>query len=73
MKQTTSDILLIHRVPLELMSIRREGITSSVDLNKVDWMFHKNELLPLAESISELNEFADSKIISINSYTDMES
>lgn len=73
MKHTTSDILSVHRVPLELMSIRREGITSSGDLNKVDWMFHKNELLPLAESLSELNEFTNTNVITIKSYTDLDS
>lgn len=68
MKQTTSDILSIHRVPLELMSIRREGITSSGDLNKVDWMFHKNELLPLADSLMDLNSFTEESIITLNPY-----
>lgn len=70
--QTTNDVLSLHRVPLELMSIRREGIAASNDLNKVDWMFHKNELMPLAHSLMELNEFASTSIISLKSYTGLE-
>ncbi|MFL7036302.1 phage portal protein [Vibrio lentus] len=73
MKHTTSEVLAVHRVPLELMSIRREGITSSGDLNKVDWMFYKNELLPLAESIAEVNEYVGVDIVSINNYTGLDS
>ncbi|RZP89596.1 phage portal protein [Vibrio vulnificus] len=72
-KQTTSDILTIHRVPLELMSIRREGITSSNDLNKVDWLFHKNELLPLAESLLQINQFVGKEVIKIKPYTNLDS
>ncbi|MDD9166488.1 MULTISPECIES: phage portal protein, partial [unclassified Aliivibrio] len=33
---TTNDVLASHRIPLELMSIVREGFSSSSDLNKVD-------------------------------------
>lgn len=70
--QTTNDVLSLHRVPLELMSIRREGIAASNDLNKVDWMFHKNELLPLAHSLMELNEYVSTSVISLKSYTGLE-
>ncbi|EPM5497399.1 phage portal protein [Vibrio fluvialis] len=66
--QTTNDVLSLHRVPLELMSIRREGIASSGDLNKIDWMFHKNELLPLAHSLMELNEFVGRSVVKLNQY-----
>ncbi|MBY8236209.1 phage portal protein [Vibrio fluvialis] len=66
--QTTNDVLSLHRVPLELMSIRREGLASSGDLNKIDWMFHKNELLPLAHSLMELNEFVGRSVVKLNQY-----
>lgn len=65
--QTTNDVLALHRVPIELMSIRREGITS-LDLDKVDWLFYKNEVLPLANSTMELNDFIGKKVITLNSY-----
>ncbi|PMM25589.1 phage portal protein [Vibrio lentus] len=68
--QTTTDILSLHRVPIELMSVRRESITS-LDLNKVDWLFHKNELLPLADSIMEINRITEKPVISLNPYENL--
>ena len=65
---TTNDVLASHRIPLELMSIVREGFNSSSDLNKVDRVFHKNELVPLLESVCELNEFVGMDIITIKEY-----
>ena len=65
---TTNDVLASHRIPLELMSIVREGFTSSSDLSKVDRVFYKNELVPLLESVSELNEFVGMDIIIIKDY-----
>lgn len=69
--QTMNEVLSVHRVPIELMSIRREGITS-LDLNKVDWLFHKNELLPLADSLMELNDFVGEPVITTNPYENKE-
>ncbi len=65
---TTNDVLASHRIPLDLMSIVREGFSSSGDLNKVDRIFYKNELVPLLESVCELNDFIDADVISINDY-----
>ena len=65
---TTNDVLASHRIPLELMSIVREGFSSSSDLNKVDRVFHKNELVPLLESVCELNDFVGMDIITIKEY-----
>ncbi|WP_272165495.1 phage portal protein [Vibrio diabolicus] len=69
--QTMNDVLALHRVPIELMSVRRESITS-LDLNKVDWLFHKNELLPLIDAMRELNDFVGQKVISENAYKKLE-
>ncbi len=69
--QTMNDVLALHRVPIELMSIRRESITS-LDLNKVDWLFHKNELLPLIDMMQELNEFVGNEVITENKYVSLE-
>jgi len=73
MNQTTNDVLSLHRVPLELMSVRREGITASLDLSKVDRIFHKNELLPLIDSLCELNEFVGLDVVEANEYEGLES
>lgn len=70
--QTTNDVLSLHRVPLELMSVKREGITASSDLNKVDRIFFKNELLPLIDSMSELNDFVGMTVITANQYESLE-
>ncbi len=72
MDQTTNDVLSLHRVPLELMSVKREGITTSNDLNKVDRIFHKNELLPLIDSLRELNEFVGMEVIKADAYQSLE-
>lgn len=72
MNQTTNDVLSLHRVSLELMSVKREGIAASSDLNKVDRIFHKNELLPLIDSLSELNEFVGMNVITANGYESLE-
>lgn len=72
MNQTTNDVLSLHRVPLELMSVKREGIAASSDLNKVDRIFHKNELLPLIDSLSELNEFVGMEVVKANEYESLE-
>lgn len=69
--QTKDDVLALHRVPIELMSVRRESITS-LDLNKVDWLFHKNELLPLIDSLQELDEFVGAEIIKQKDYVSLE-
>lgn len=69
--QTMNEVLALHRVPIELMSIRREAITS-LDLNKVDWLFHKNELLPLIDTMQELNTFVDSEVVGVNEYESLE-
>lgn len=55
---TTGDILSAHRIPLDLMSIIREGFTPVADLSKDDKTFHKNKSKPIAEILLELNDFA---------------
>ena len=65
---TTDDILATHRVPLELMSVQKEGFTPGGDLNKIDHIFYKNELMPLLESVCEINEFVGQEIVTIKEY-----
>ncbi len=72
MNQTTNDVLSLHRVPLELMSVKREGIAASSDLNKVDRIFFKNELLPLIDSLSELNDFVGMEVVKANGYENLD-
>ncbi|HBV77653.1 MULTISPECIES: phage portal protein [Vibrio] len=70
--KTTEDVLASHRIPLDLMSIVREGFASSSDLNKVDRVFYKNELVPLLEQVCELNDFVGMEVITIKEYTSLE-
>lgn len=66
---TTADVLAAHRIPLDLMSIVREGFTATADLNKVDKIFYKNELIPVVEVlVEELNEFAGFEVVSVKDY-----
>ncbi|WP_146865714.1 phage portal protein [Aliivibrio fischeri] len=69
---TTNDVLASHRIPLDLMSIVREGFSSSSDLNKVDRIFYKNELVPLLESVCELNDFVGQEVVKIKEYEGLE-
>lgn len=69
---TTNDVLASHRIPLDLMSIAREGFNTSNDLNKVDRIFYKNELVPILESVCELNDFVGMEIVTINDYVGLE-
>ncbi|KJY78958.1 phage portal protein [Vibrio nigripulchritudo] len=69
--QTMNDVLALHRVPIELMSVRRESITS-LDLSKVDWLFHKNELLPLIDMLQELNDFVGLEVITEKEYKSLD-
>lgn len=70
--KTTEDVLASHRIPLDLMSIVREGFASSSDLNKVDRVFYKNELVPLLEQVCELNEFVGLEVVKIKEYASLE-
>ena len=65
---TTNDVLASHRVPLELMSVRRDGFNPAGDLNKIDHIFHKNELVPLLESVCEINDFVGRQVVTIKDY-----
>lgn len=65
---TTNDVLASHRIPLDLMSIVREGFSRSGDLNKVDRIFYKNELVPLLEMVCELNDFIGQDVVTIKEY-----
>lgn len=66
------DILTAHRIPLELMSVAQDGFTTSLDLNKVDKIFYKNELKPVAESFLELNDWTGKKVIDVSEYQGIE-
>jgi hypothetical protein len=55
-------------VPLDLMSIVREGFSPVGDLNKVDKMFHKNEIKPIGEILLELNDFAGFEVLKMKEY-----
>ncbi|MEI6896261.1 MAG: phage portal protein [Psychromonas sp.] len=67
-ESTNNDVLSIHRVPPDLMSVVREGFNSSSDLNKVDRIFYKNELTPYVEALSSLNDFAGKQVVSLKPY-----
>ncbi|OCH17620.1 hypothetical protein A6E04_18535 [Aliivibrio logei] len=69
---TTNDVLSSHRIPLDLMSVVREGFNSSSGLNKVDRIFYKNELIPILEAVCELNDFAGMEVVSIKDYESLD-
>jgi hypothetical protein len=66
-----TDVLDLNCVPIEIMSIRRESITS-LDLSKVDWLFRKNELLLLIDMMQELNDFVGQDVIKAKEYKRLE-
>ena len=67
-KVTTEEILTAHRIPLDLMSVVREGLGSNGDLNKIDAIFYKNEILPLAEKLLDINDFIGEEVLTIKPY-----
>lgn len=67
-KVTRDDILSAHRVPISLMSVVIEGLNVGGDLNKVDWVFYKNEIVPIVQSLEALNDHAGAKVVSIKPY-----
>jgi len=69
---STGDILAAHRIPLDLMSIVREGFTAASDLNKVDKMFYKNEVIPIFNRLTALNDWAGFDVIKLKKYSDLE-
>lgn len=66
------DILTSHRIPLELMSVVQDGFTGSSDLNKIDRIFYKNELIPAAESMIELNDWCGINVLKMKDYQTIE-
>jgi len=69
---STGDILAAHRIPLDLMSIVRDGFTASSDLNKVDKMFYKNEVIPIFNRLTSLNDWAGFEVIKLKEYSDLD-
>lgn len=65
---TRGDILEAHRIPPDLMSVIREGNQSSGDLNKIDKVFYKNEIIPLFELIEDINDFVNGDVITLKDY-----
>lgn len=70
---TTADILSAHRIPLDLMSIVREGFAPAGDLNKVDRIFYKNEVRPIIQVLESINAFANSNVVTMKDYESLES
>jgi len=71
-KATTGDILSAHRIPLDLMSIAREGLGSHGDLQKIDKIFYKNEILPTIEMLLEINDWAGKEVVKTKEYQDID-
>lgn len=69
---STGDILAAHRIPLDLMSIVREGFTASSDLNKVDRTFYKNEVIPIFLRLSAINDWAGFEVIKLKPYEELD-
>ncbi len=65
---TTADILSAHRIPIELMSVVRENLKGSGDLNKIDRIFKINEIQALGSRLLELNDFGGENIILLKPY-----
>lgn len=71
-KATTGDILSAHRIPLDLMSIASEGLGSHGDLQKIDKIFYKNEILPTIEMLLEINDWAGKEVVKTKEYQDID-
>jgi len=73
MKQATrADILSAHRIPIPLMSVMQDGPGSVGDLNKIDQIFYKNEIVPIIQQLEELNQHAGQTLVTLKSYSGLE-
>lgn len=70
-KVTRDDILSAHRVPVPLMSIIVEGLTSVGDLNKIDKIFYKNEIAPIINWLMAINQHAGSEVVALAEYVEI--
>ncbi|MDH5185383.1 MAG: phage portal protein, partial [Gammaproteobacteria bacterium] len=63
------DVLASHRVPLELMSIVPANVGGFGDIEKVNRVFNRNELIPLQTRLRELNDWLGQEVITFEPYT----
>lgn len=57
---------------LHLRKLTRKSPHRYCNLNKVDKMFHKNEIKPIGERLLELNDFAGFEVLKMKEYQVLE-
>lgn len=65
---TRDDMLAIHRVPPQLMGVMPGNVGGFGDVEKAAQVFSVNELLPIQETLKELNSWLGIEVIRFNEY-----
>lgn len=65
---TRDDVLAAHRVPPQLMSVMPNNTGGFGDVEKAAKVFGINEVLPLQESMKEVNDWAGVEVMRFNEY-----
>ncbi|WP_140920900.1 phage portal protein [Limnobaculum xujianqingii] len=66
---TRDDMLAIHRVPPQLMGVMPGNVGGFGDVEKAAQVFAVNELLPIQETLKELNDWLGIEVIRFKEYS----
>ncbi|OMP90357.1 hypothetical protein BZP36_24130 [Raoultella terrigena] len=62
------DMMVVHRVPPQMMGIMPNNVGGFGDIEKASHVFVRNELIPLQKRISEFNEWIQDEVIAFSPY-----
>jgi capsid portal protein len=68
-KVSAADLLDAHRIPYQLMGGKPENVGLVDDVEKATRVFVRNELTPLQQRISEVNDWIGEEVIRFKKYT----
>ncbi|MBV6694444.1 phage portal protein [Serratia quinivorans] len=68
-KVSAADLLDAHRIPYQLMGGKPENVGSVGDVEKAARVFVRNELTPLQQRITEVNDWIGEEVIRFKKYT----
>ncbi|CAI0969674.1 phage portal protein, PBSX family [Serratia proteamaculans] len=68
-KVSAADLLDAHRIPYQLMGGKPENVGSVGDVVKAAMVFVRNELTPLQQRITEVNDWIGEEVIRFKKYT----
>jgi capsid portal protein len=67
-KVSAADLLDAHHIPYQLMGGKPENVGSTGDVVKAAMVFVRNELTPLQQRITEVNDWIGEEVIRFKKY-----